>query len=443
MENMITLFLIGTSVGLLFLAFRQRNAFVSIRDRYKNVIDIDEKYSEISGQVTTLRENYGAMKRTYDALARELSHLEENLEDISYGLYEPHYEYDTSEKYKAHLDAIRSEQKRQIHGKFAATCSKEWLVEGSKAEGKKMVNRMIKLMLRAFNGESDSAVSKVRWNNVQLMCTRVEKAVEAINKMGEPMMISISRHYVDLKLAEIRLTHEFEEKRQQEKEEQRLIKEQMREEARAQKELEDARVRAEKEEQDYRKALDTARREIHTMVGDDLDRMKNKIAALERRLESAHDIKERAISMAQQTKSGHVYVISNIGSFGETVFKIGMTRRLEPLDRVMELGDASVPFRFDVHAIIYSKDAPKLESQLHKHFESRRLNLVNYRREFFRARIDEIEMIVKALGADIEFTKIAEAREYRESLAIRKESKEPKIPEDGFQEKVPKFPETI
>jgi hypothetical protein len=261
--------------------------------------------------------------------------------------------------------------------------------------------------------------------------------------MGEPMMIAISRHYVDLKLAEIRLTHEFEEKRQQEKEEQRLIKEQMREEARAQKELEDARVKAEKEEQDYRKALDTARREIQTMVGDDFDRMKNKIAALERRLESAHDIKERAISMAQQTKSGHVYVISNIGSFGETVFKIGMTRRLEPLDRVMELGDASVPFRFDVHAIIYSKDAPKLESQLHKHFESRRLNLVNYRREFFRARIDEIEMIVKALGADIEFTKIAEAREYRESLAIRKESKDPKMPEEVLQEKAPKFPATI
>lgn len=443
MEIVLIVILLGVAVGLSIFALRQRSAYVGVRDRYKNIIDVDAKYRETYGQVTALRESYGAMKRTYDALSLELSHLEENLEDISYGLYAPHYDYDTSEKYKTQLDRIWSEQKSLINGKLAAICSEEWSVGGSKAEGKKMVGRMIKLMLRAFNGECDSAVSKVRWNNVELMCTRVEKAFEAINKMGEPMKISISRHYVELKLAEIRLTHEYEEKRYQEKEEQKQIREQMREEAKAQKELEDARLKAEKEEGDYQRALEAARREMSMLVGDDLDRMKNKIAALEKRLESAHDMKERAISMAQQTRSGHVYVISNVGSFGETVFKIGMTRRLDPLERVMELGDASVPFRFDVHAIIYSKDAPGLENQLHKHFESRRLNLINYRREFFRARIEEIEGIVKALGADIEFTKIAEAREYRESLAIRKGSKEPKLQEEQLQEEAPKFPATI
>jgi hypothetical protein len=136
-------------------------------------------------------------------------------------------------------------------------------------------------------------------------------------------------------------------------------------------------------------------------------------------------------------------VISNVGSFGDTVFKIGMTRRLEPLERVNELGDASVPFRFDVHAIIYSDDAPALENQLHKHFEGRRINLVSNRREFFQVSVEEIEKRVKALGADIEFTKIAEAREYRESLAIRKERKEPRMQEEGLEEKAPKFPATI
>lgn len=443
MEILIIIVFFGLTVALFVFAMRQRSSFIDLRNRYKNIIDVDARHREVYGQVMTLRENYISMKRTYDSLSMELSHLEENLEDISYGMYDPHYDYDTSEKYKIQLERVRSEQKGLIHEKAAAICSKEWIVEGSKAEGKKMVGRMTKLMLRAFNGECDSAVSKVRWNNVELMCTRVEKAVDAINKMGEPMWISISRHYVDLKLAEIRLTHEFEEKRQQEKEEQRLIREQMREEAKAQKELEDAMRKAEREEWDYQRALEVARREMSTLVGDDLERMKNKIVALEKRLESAHNTKERAISMAQQTRSGHVYVISNVGSFGETVFKIGMTRRLEPLDRVMELGDASVPFRFDVHAIIYSKDAPTLECQLHKHFEGRRINLVNHRREFFRAKIEEIEQIVKALGADIEFTKIAEAREYRESMAIRKESKELRLQEEGMAEKTPKFPAAI
>ena len=124
--------------------------------------------------------------------------------------------------------------------------------------------------------------------------------------------------------------------------------------------------------------------------------------------------------MAQQTRRGHVYVISNIGSFGEDVYKIGMTRRLDPMDRVLELGDASVPFKFDVHAIIFSEDAPSLENTLHKHFETNRLNLINRRREFFRVSLAEIERVVKENHGEIEFTQIAEARESRESEAIRK-----------------------
>lgn len=125
--------------------------------------------------------------------------------------------------------------------------------------------------------------------------------------------------------------------------------------------------------------------------------------------------------MAQQTKAGHVYVISNIGSFGDNVFKIGMTRRLEPMDRVKELGDASVPFEFDVHAMIYSDNAPELENIIHKEFDSRRVNLVNSRKEFFQVELEEIEEIAKKRNLDVEFTKIAEAREFRESKILREE----------------------
>ena len=143
--------------------------------------------------------------------------------------------------------------------------------------------------------------------------------------------------------------------------------------------------------------------------------------------------------MAQQTKRGHVYVISNIGSFGENVYKIGMTRRLDPMDRVRELGDASVPFPFDVHAIIFSEDAPALETKLHKTFNQRRVNLINTKKEFFHVSLQEIEDVVHENNAEIEFTKLAEARDYRESMAIReqnenvtKNSDDPALPRTLF-----------
>lgn len=414
-----------------------------MRAKYKNLIDVESYYAEMNRNILEIREKYSGMKSIYDGLRLEISMLEENLEDVSYGLYKPHYDYDSSESYTQELERIRAEQKLAIREKVAATCSEVWRVGDSHAEGKKMVERMSKLMLRAFNGECDSAVSKVRWNNVETMLVRVEKAAEAINKLGESMKISISVHYVTLKLKEVRLTYEFEQKRQEEKEEQRQIKEQMREENRVQQELENARLKAEKEEREYERALARARREMQTMVGSDLERMRLEIAKLEKQLKLAHDSKERAISQAQLTRSGHVYVISNIGSFGDTVFKIGMTRRLDPLERINELGDASVPFRFDVHAVIFSKDAPKLENELHKHFESRRLNLVNRRREFFRARIHEIEKVVRAFGADIEFTKLAEAREFRESESIRMANKTTKEKADTEVVGSTAFPATI
>jgi hypothetical protein len=154
---------------------------------------------------------------------------------------------------------------------------------------------------------------------------------------------------------------------------------------------------------------------------------------LEKKLEEAQANKERAIARAQMTRSGHVYVISNIGSFGEDVFKIGMTRRLDPMDRVRELGDASVPFQVDVHAVIYSEDAPNLENALHRTFHHRRINLVNYRREFFKATLDEIAEAVRNHHGDIEFTRLAEAKGYRQSLALIRETSISPAPEANIE----------
>ena len=284
-----------------------------------------------------------------------------------------------------------------------------------------MVNQQIKLMLRAFNGESDSVTAKVKWNNVTRMEERIKKAYEAINKQGESSSTSLSHDYLMLKLEELYLTHEKNVKIQDEKEEQREIREQMREEARAQKEYDKAERDAAKEEEDFQKALEKAREELSKASDEERELLNEKLRKLEADLAEAHSKKERIMSQAQLTRRGHVYVISNLGSFGDDMLKIGMTRRLEPLDRVKELGDASVPFKFDVHAMIYSDDAPSLEKTLHKQFNHRRVNKVNSRKEFFRVGLSQVQDVASALGLEIEFTKLAEAKEYRESVAIEAE----------------------
>lgn len=194
----------------------------------------------------------------------------------------------------------------------------------------------------------------------------------------------------------------------------------MREEQRANAELLKAQQDAEKDESRFRKALEKAQADIAQATGKKHARLVAKLEELERRLKEAEEKKARAISQAQLTKAGHVYVISNIGSFGPNVFKIGMTRRDNPDERVRELGDASVPFRFDVHAMIYTEDAPSLEKALHKEFDERRVNKVNRRKEFFDISLREVADAVTRLRGKVEFTQLAEAEEYRRSKGIDK-----------------------
>lgn len=290
-----------------------------------------------------------------------------------------------------------------------------------------MAKQNMKLVLRAFNGECDAALAKVAWNNISKMEERVRKLFDAINKLGTVLQVSIAEEFLELKLDELRLTYEYEEKRHEEREEQRRIREQMREEEKAQREMEKAREEAEREEARFETALEKARAEAAQATGDQLQELNERIQSLRAQLEEAHKEKERAISRAQLTKSGHVYVISNIGSFGEHVYKVGMTRRWEPMDRIKELGDASVPFPFDVHAILYSENAPDLEAVLQQFLNDRRINLINTRKEFFQVTLDEIEKFARDQGLKIEFTKLAEAKEYRETLSLRQQQATPSV----------------
>ncbi|HEX4964702.1 MAG TPA: DUF4041 domain-containing protein [Thermoanaerobaculia bacterium] len=387
----------------------------------KDRIEAVEALSSLQRKIQEGGLELTSLQTRIQALRTEFERLDEEANLQSFGVYKPHYEFADSEKYQAELDRIYEAQKRMVKDKAAATCAIEWTVNGSKVEGRKSTNQTLKLMLRAFNGECDAAIAKVKYNNVQVMEARIRKAHELINGLANVQRCEISVQYLRLKLAELFLVHEYQEKVQEEKEEQRRIREQMREEEIAQRELEKARQEAEKEEQRYAQALAKAREEAERAVGARQVQLLAQIGELQRRLQEAQTNKERAIARAQMTRSGHVYVISNIGSFGENVYKIGMTRRLDPLDRIRELSDASVPFQFDVHAVIFSEDAPTLENKLHREFHRRRVNRINERKEFFRVSIDDISASVLQNHGQIEVTKIAEAKDYRKTLSIIEE----------------------
>jgi hypothetical protein len=373
---------------------------------------------EIETNFNTLNSDYKKALETYAKLRKEVSVFESKLDLIEFGIYEPVYNFEKSDEYRNLQNKIINQQKDLISEDTAAICNTQWTVEGSDAKGKAVIKVYKKLMLRAFNGECDVLISKVKWNNINQMKERMQKLFVAINKLGEGFKVSINYQYLDLKQKELILEYEYQTKRQQEKEEMRAIQEELREEEKAKREFEQAQKEAEKEEANYQKALDKARKEIEVATGEKQSKLQSQIEKLELELKEAQEKKERALSMAQQTKRGHVYIISNIGSFGENVYKIGMTRRLEPIDRVKELGDASVPFQFDIHAMIYSDEAPRLENELHKAFNNKKVNMLNNRKEFFKVTLDEIEQKAKEIGLNAEFSRLPEAMEYRETLAI-------------------------
>jgi len=381
---------------------------------------LTEAKQNVEHSTASLKLNYKEKRAIYDALQSKIRLLQDDEEMFEVGIYHPQFDIEDGEKFKQAIKANKERQKDSVRKKEACSCSTKWEVGGSKREGEKMTNQKISLMLRAFNGECDAAISKVNWRNASTMEERIKKAYESINKQGESSGTSLSHAFLLLKLEELHLTHEKNLKLQEEKEEQQEIRAQMREEARIQKEYEKAERDAAKEEDGYQKALAKARDELAKASSEEREMLNEKLRKLEAALAEAHAQKERIMSQAQLTRRGHVYVISNMGSFGDDVVKIGMTRRLEPYDRVKELGDASVPFRFDVHAMIYSDDAPSLESTLHKKFQDKRVNQINHRKEFFRVNLPDIEEAVTDLGLEIEFTKKAEAQEYRESLAIER-----------------------
>lgn len=279
-------------------------------------------------------------------------------------------------------------------------------------------NKQIKQILRAFNTEADYYISNVTSKTIDTYRKKIMTSFESLNKLFEIDGVSLDKSYLKLKLEHLSIIYQYQVKKEAEKELLKAQKEEIKEQQRVEKELQDAKKKIEKEELQFnnemKKMLDYLSR-----ANNDIERniYADKIKELEEQINKLKADKENVELRQSNTRAGFVYIISNIGSFGENIYKIGMTRRLEPMDRINELGSASVPFKFDVHALIFSEDAPTLEATLHRHFQDKEINRVNQRKEFYKVDLEEIKRVVhEKFNKTVTFYDEPEAFEYRESL---------------------------
>lgn len=376
----------------------------------KVVNDAEAKAREIAGEALSTK----AKAKEYEATLQTMKRLIEGYGDEwlkpSYSLLDELAEDFGFTEAGQKLKEARSNSAKMVKDGLAATCDY--------AEFNRKVTA-IRFVTDAFNGKVDSILSKVKQDNYGVLEQKIRDAFQLVNSNGVAFRNArILPKYLDARLEELKWAVIVQELKAKAAEEQRAIREKMREEEKARREYERAQKEAAKEEAMLKKAMEKAKDMLSSASEAQRAKYEAQLRELESKLKDAEEKNQRAISMAQQTKRGTVYIISNIGAFGENVYKIGMTRRLEPLDRVKELGDASVPFPFDVHAFIECDDAPTLENDLHKELSLMRMNKVNPRKEFFRVDIAAIRAIVERKKLVANWTIAAEAAEYRESLAI-------------------------
>ncbi|TDO05071.1 DUF4041 domain-containing protein [Sunxiuqinia elliptica] len=378
--------------------------------------DANVKAEDIAGEAWKAKQNADQYQATVKAMKNIIKGYGDDYLIPNHSLLDEIAEEYSHKEAGEELAKIRTLVKSMIKNGECADC--DYVEENRR-------NTAIEFVLDAFNGKVDTIMSKVKHDNYGKLLQSLTDAFTLVNHNGKPFRNArIHQRYFEVVVEQLRLAVTVQEIKKRDLEEQRQIREEMREEERARREFEKARKQAEKEERMLAKAMKEAEAKLAGAAAEERAKFEAELEAIKQQLAEAEEKGQRALSMAQQTKQGHVYIISNIGSFGDNILKIGLTRRLEPLDRVKELGDASVPFSFDVHAMIHSEDAPKLEKDLHDIFNSERVNKVNYRKEFFNTKISEVKAKVEELGLNAHWTMKAEALEYRESIQLKNKEKE-------------------
>lgn len=371
----------------------------------KEVISLDTELAQKRNELARLNE--------------EIAVANGNLNLQEFGFFERQYSFSDSTKYKDKLDSLRIQQKSMIKNGTAGRIINPMLLDNSKSKGKAMQNQLIKAALRGFNGEADALLVKVSVVNVDNKIKALRKVFEQLNKMYSRNLIEITYPYLDLKIEELRLAAEYELQKQEEKELLREQREKEREDKKLQAEIKAKRKQLEKDRDHFKNMVAKVTELLKEAKNDEVDELRRQLAEYQDKLSELDEIEEDIDYREGHATAGYVYVISNIGSFGEDVYKIGVTRRLEPLERIRELSSASVPFQFDVHALIFSEEAFALETELHNQLANYKVNKVNGRKEYFRVPFDEIRSILGThKELTVELNEDAEAFEYRQTKAI-------------------------
>ncbi len=391
----------------------------NVNEREKVVTDKERKLEDFDSRLKDIKKKIADFGDKKKELEKELVEINNEL-DGKYGetivpattsVIEPLSEDVTSSEIKSKLSVLLLQEKEMI--------AKNAVAIRAKGLNKRESTQLKKKLLLPFNSEITGLINRLTIANIESTRKRFVTTFDKINKLFESQAV-ISSNYLELKLQELDFNYEYIIKLRDEKEQQKAIKEQMIDEEKARRELEKEQTRIAGETKRFSNELSKmlaylskSTDDIQTQIySDKIKELEQKISQLE---EQSKDVTNRLTN----TRAGHVYIISNIGSFGDNIYKIGMTKRLEPLDRVKELSSASVPFEFDVHAVIFSSDAPALENHLHKVFANKSVNKVNSRKEFFHVDIKEIEKeVLDNFDATVSFTEIAKAEEFRRSQEI-------------------------
>ncbi len=409
------------------------NALTEIKGRYTSTKDeLDKLSAEIakktehnqslttlSGvqkELTKLKEQYKTSKEKLAELAGKIIEAENEVDLQEAGFYGLDLDVSTSAEYKTKMIELQDKQKDMVKSKTACDFSGSVTWNNSLTDGKKMVRQSIKMKLWSFNTHCDSVITKVTYRNRALSERKIQKAFDVLN--ANDNLSTISYDYLQLKLEELGVTFNYKEQLKYEKELLREQREQEREERNLQQEIARERAKIEKDQTHINTELARLQK-LLLEERNDKQTLQKEVDGLEQKLQKLNKRKEEVDFREAHAKAGYVYVISNVGAFGKDVIKVGVTRRLEPIERINELGDASVPFRFDVHALVFSDHAFKLEKALHDRFSKQRMNQVNSRKEFFRVSLEEVRKAItqEFNGNSVEFHMQPEAREFRQSIA--------------------------
>jgi hypothetical protein len=373
--------------------------------------DLERERDALRSDINAMRLQLGREKSALEAEIAELrrrvvtTQEAEILQEV--GIYEYRHPLSDSVAYKAELAKLQDRIKSTVKQDAAVLAAQGWTVNGSEAQGRKMIRDYSKLMLRAYNAEADNLVRGLKPYKLESAIDRLDKVAATIERLGKTMSIRVSHQYHLLRIKELELTADYQEMLAREKDKEREERERLREQRKLEQEIAREKARLDKERQHYANALQAL---VENGDTEGAERMRAQLEDVDKAIA---EVDYRAANV----RAGYVYVISNIGALGKNMIKVGMTRRLDPMDRIRELSDASVPFNFDIHALFFSDDAYGIEAQMHQRLADKRVNRVNMRREFFYATPAEARDLLKELtGELLQFDEEPEALEYHQSV---------------------------